>query len=237
MLYVCIYYCCLYNVFIFFFFFFSSRRRHTRCSRDWSSDVCSSDLDALKGSMEESGAMTPESPRAPILRLGAQLQSIASRRQDERSPDAADAILWETDAHGATTFISSGWAQYTGQPRPEALGEGWAGPVHPEDRGPAREAFLAAVARREPFAIDYRLRRRDGSYRWVMNSGRPRYGAGHEFLGCVGSVLDVHELSQAEEARRESESRLHEFLSTLSHELRNPLAPLHNSLQLLRLAD
>ncbi len=202
--------------------------------------------------------MTTESPRELLVRLGALLQSIASRREADGTPEAADAMLWTAAPDGAWTFASRGWCEHTGQTQAQALGEGWSAAVHAEDRGRARRVFLDAAAKREPYAVDYRLRRRDGAWRWVMDSGRPRYGAAGELAGYLGSVLDVHELSQAEEARREAEERLRllveeraglvrelqeadrrkdEFLATLSHELRNPLAPLRNALLLLRRSD
>jgi PAS domain S-box-containing protein len=188
--------------------------------------------------------MTPESPREPLVRLGALLQSIASRRESEATPDVADAILWMSGPDGRCIFMSRGWTAYTGQSQAEALGLGWTSFVHPEDRERAGRVYASALAAREPYAVDYRLRRRDGAWRWVLDSGRPRREAGGEFAGHTGSVLDVHELSLAVEERdrlmrelEEADRRKDEFLATLSHELRNPLAPLRNSLQLLRLAD
>ena len=188
--------------------------------------------------------MTPESPRELLVRLGALLQSIASRREAGASADAADAILWMTGPDGGCAAMSRGWTEYTGQPQSEALGAGWTALVHPEDRERAGRVYGAALERREPFAMDYRLRRRDGAWRWVLDSGRPRRGAGGEFAGHTGSVLDVHELSVALEERErlmreleQADRRKDEFLATLSHELRNPLAPLRNSLQMLGLME
>jgi PAS domain S-box-containing protein len=188
--------------------------------------------------------MTRESPREMLVRLGALLQSIASRREADGTPDAADAMLWTAAPDGAWTFASRGWCEHTGQTQAQALGEGWSAAVHAEDRGRARRVFLDAAAKREPYAVDYRLRRRDGAWRWALDSGRPRYGADGKLAGYLGSVLDVHELSQLAEERaslvrelQEADRRKDEFLATLSHELRNPLAPLRSALQLLRLAD
>ena len=112
--------------------------------------------------------------------------------------DTAPAMLWITDADAMCTFLSRGWYEFTGQTGDSALGLGWTEAVHPQDRDEAGRIFLAANARREAFALDYRLRRRDGEYRWAIDAGRPRFGAKGEFLGFIGSVIDVHELRQSE---------------------------------------
>ena len=84
--------------------------------------------------------------------------------------------------------------------------------------------------------LDFRLRSADGGYRWTIDAGRPRFDESGTFVGFIGSVFDVHERKQAEEALRDADRRKDDFLAVLAHELRNPLAPLRNGLEVLRRA-
>lgn len=122
--------------------------------------------------------------------------------------DSAPAILWVTDGNGRCTFLSRSWFEYTGQGRAEGLGMGWLNAAHPEDRPAMERRFLHANEERKPFAIDYRLRRADGEYRWCIDAGHPRFDEGGEFVGYVGSVIDVHDRKQSELALRLSEDRM-----------------------------
>lgn len=112
--------------------------------------------------------------------------------------DHAPVMLWVTDADGACTYLNKGWYDFTGQTEHEALGAGWLDAVHPEDRDWAGETFLAANARREPFRLEYRLRRHDGAERWAIDAASPRFAADGAFLGYIGSVLDITERKEAE---------------------------------------
>ena len=125
-----------------------------------------------------------------------------SERRFRQTADAAPAILWITEADGRCSFLSRGWYDLTGQTESEALGYGWANAAHPDDAIAARDAFLAATAARAAYAVDFRVRRADGQYRWVIDAGRPRFGAGGEFLGFVGSVIDITDRKLAEERLR-----------------------------------
>ncbi|PAP77123.1 PAS domain S-box protein [Rubrivirga marina] len=158
--------------------------------------------------------------------------------------DAAPAILWVTDPDGRATFLSRDWYDYTGQAEGEALGYGWLDAVHPDDRGPARAAFLDANERQVPFRLDYRLRRHDGVYRWALDAGRPLDEDG--FGGFVGSVIDIDDRRRAEDDVRELNRTLEErvedrtaqvrslsrALTLAEHEERRRLAQvLHDDLQ------
>lgn len=145
-------------------------------------------------------------------------------------------MVWVTEADASCTFLSKSWYEFTGQTPETGLGFGWVEAVHPDDRSLAFKTFMAASAARESFALDYRLLRKDGEYRWAIDAAVPRLGDDGSFLGFIGSVLDITERRQAEDNLREADRRKDEFLATLAHELRNPLAPIRAGLSILRRA-
>ena len=126
----------------------------------------------------------------------------------ERNVDASPAILWITERDGACSYLSRQWFEFTGQRPGEELGTGWTEAVHPEDKPSAAAAFVEASTRHEPYYREFRLRTGDGSYRWVIDAGNPRYDQTGLFLGMAGTVLDIHERRTAEEARAASEAVL-----------------------------
>jgi PAS domain-containing protein len=94
-------------------------------------------------------------------------------------------------------------------------GFGWLDVVHPDDREESGRVFLEANKKREPFTLDYRLRRADGAYRWAIDAGRPRFDEAGAFLGYVGLVIDITERRENEVALRESESRFRQLAKSL----------------------
>ena len=140
--------------------------------------------------------------------------------------DTAPAMLWISDPDGQLTFISRGWFEFSGQDEKQALGMGWFDAVHPDDRSAARNAFLRGHDARAAFEFDYRVRCASGEYRWVLDSARPRFDGAGEFVGHIGSVFDITDRKNAEEAKDE-------FLATLSHELRTPLTSAYGWVKLL----
>ncbi|WP_185716251.1 sensor histidine kinase [Larkinella knui] len=111
-------------------------------------------------------------------------------------------IVWATRPDGLCTYLNQRWYEYTGQLPEAALGMGWLQAVHPEDAQPSGDIFLKANEQQKPFSMDYRLRAIDGTYRWMKDTGRPRFDTDNTFLGFVGSVVDIHELKNMQERLR-----------------------------------
>ncbi len=146
------------------------------------------------------------------IRIAGMMMDISDRKRIESAlrereahfrsmADDAPAMLWVTDRNGSCTFLSRGWHEYTGQSQEQGLALGWLNMVHPDDRGQAGVLFQQALAKQGAFSFDYRLRRRDGIYRWANDAARPRFDSEGSFLGHVGAVIDVHERKQVEELR------------------------------------
>ncbi|WP_205479241.1 PAS domain-containing sensor histidine kinase [Sphingomonas arenae] len=121
--------------------------------------------------------------------------------------DHAPVMLWVTDADGRCTYLNRSWYEFTGQTKEQAEGFGWLDATHPDDRAEAERVFLEANRRGEPFRIEYRLRRHDGKYRWSIDAAAPRFAPTGEFLGYIGSVIDIDERREMEDALRDSEER------------------------------
>ncbi|MDQ6627008.1 MAG: ATP-binding protein [Pseudomonadota bacterium] len=154
---------------------------------------------------------------------------------------AVPAFIWSAGLDGKNDWHSAAWSSFTGRSTNELQGDGWMRSVHPEDLERCVGIRAASFQARAPFSMDFRLRRRDGEYRWVADSGAPRYGADAQPVGYVGSAVDVQErkaleenLAERTQALRHAERRQGQFLAMLSHELRNPLAPIANAASVLR---
>ncbi|QCB41151.1 PAS domain S-box protein [Sphingomonas sp. PAMC26645] len=122
--------------------------------------------------------------------------------------DHAPVMMWVTDPDGNCTYLNRQWYDFTGQTPEEAAGLGWLDVTHPDDKAPAGNIFLDANARQEPFRLEYRLRRADGMYRWAIDAASPRFGPWGEFLGYIGSVIDIGDRREAEDALREANALL-----------------------------
>jgi PAS domain S-box-containing protein len=147
--------------------------------------------------------------------------------------DSAPVHIWMDDEHGRARFVNARYCEFTGLRADELLSAGWHDIVHPDDRERYLEAYREATASRTEHRAIIRLRRHDGVYRRFEVVGLPRF-EGRRCAGYIGCSFDVTERFEAEEALREADRRKDEFLATLAHELRNPLSPMSNAVQLMR---
>jgi len=124
------------------------------------------------------------------------------RESEERFRTLADTVpvmIWLSDAENLGTYFNRPWLEFTGRTLDEELGFGWTTAIHPDDRPRAVEYCEARFAAREPFQMEFRIRRADGEYRWVLDTAAPRFAPGGEFAGYAGSCIDITDRKQAEE--------------------------------------
>ena len=114
--------------------------------------------------------------------------------------NSADALMhWSVRPDLSCDYLSPAWLEFTGCTPEQALGDGWSRGVHPEDLARWLDRCLRAFDEREAFEIEYRLRHRDGEYRWVLDRAVPRYGRNGAFLGYVGCCIDIDDRKRAED--------------------------------------
>jgi PAS domain S-box-containing protein len=135
----------------------------------------------------------------------------AMRESEERFrlvSNTAPVLIWMAGTDKLCTYFNKPWLDFSGRSLSAELGNGWAQGVHAEDLQRCLETYTQAFDRREKFNMEYRLRRHDGEYRWVVDIGVPRFNADHSFAGYIGSCIDVTERKLAEEALSSVSSRL-----------------------------
>ena len=127
--------------------------------------------------------------------------------------DTAPVLIWMTGTDALCNYFNKPWLDFTGRTTEQEVGTGWIQGVHPDDVQGCFDGFLPAFDARKPFRMEYRLRRADGEYRWVIESGIPRYTGAGEFAGYIGSNIDITDLKRAEAERQ----RLHQLEADLAH--------------------
>lgn len=167
----------------------------------------------------------------------------ALRESEQRFRVMADnspVIIWVTDPAGEVTYLNTLWHRFTGQLPQISSGHGWAEVVHPEDVASIYDIFRAAIPQKEHITHEYRLRRHDGEYRWMLDTAHPRFAESGEFMGYIGSVIDITDRKVMEEELRAAADRLQvanaakdEFLGLVSHELRTPITVILGQIDLL----
>jgi len=151
--------------------------------------------------------------------------------------DAAPALIWQFGPDGRLEYVNQRYAEVTGAALADLLPDGWRAGVHPDDLPYFQAASGDALDDRVPFHLRLRVRARDAQWRWFEVHFAPWFAPDGAYRGHVGIGIDITDGVQAEDALREADRRKDEFLAVLAHELRNPLAPISNAVQMLRCAD
>lgn len=107
-------------------------------------------------------------------------------------------MVWLSGPNGECTHFNQVWLDFTGRALAEEIGDGWSTGVHPDDLTHCLATYSDAFAARREFTMEYRLRRHDGEYRWIVDHGVPRTNEQDEFIGYIGSCVDISERKQAE---------------------------------------
>ena len=170
--------------------------------------------------------------------------------------DSAPIMIWLGDGSGQADWFSRSWLEFTGATLEQLVGTGWMDLVHPDDVEPMLERLRVHASAHQPFRNELRIRRHDGQYRWVLNSGTPRASEAGEFAGYIGSCVDITDRKAGEIERegllvRERSARAEadaaraaaehandvkaQFLAAMSHELRTPLNAIGGYVELLEM--
>lgn len=110
--------------------------------------------------------------------------------------NAGQALIWASGTDKLCHYFNDVWLNFTGRTLEMEMGNGWAEGVHPDDLDRCINIYTSAFDKREKFSMEYRLRRFDGEYRWLLDDGAPRYNTEGDFIGYIGFCLDIHESKQ-----------------------------------------
>jgi PAS domain S-box-containing protein len=171
-------------------------------------------------------------------------RDITERRQAEEAlrssetrfqtlADSAPLLIWMSGPEKSCTYVNQGWLEFTGRTIEQELGNGWTTGIHREDYAQCLEVYSSAFDRKEAFKIEYRLRRADGSFRWMYDSGTPRFSSEGDFLGYIGSCIDISDRKQAEAELQ----RAHDEVNKLKNQLQEENIYLQEEIKLAHNVD
>jgi len=161
-----------------------------------------------------------------------ELETAKNEARFRQLADAMPQIVWTARPDGTLDYHNRRWYELTGVPESSGA-DYWVPVVHPDDREKCLDAWGNSMRSGKPFQCEYRIRLASGEYRWHLGRGLCQTDAEGRVERWVGTCTDVEEQKRAEVALLETDRRKDEFLTVLAHELRNPLAPLRSSLDIL----
>jgi PAS domain S-box-containing protein len=136
--------------------------------------------------------------------------------------DSAPVLIWMAGTDKRCFWFNKGWLDFTGRTMEQEIGDGWAQVVHVDDLQRCIDCYVGHFNGREPFRMEYRIRRHDGKYRWIADAGIPRFDDDGSFIGYIGSGIDITEHKQTEEALLRANAELTRFAEISAHHLMEP---------------
>ncbi len=142
----------------------------------------------------------------------AELTVRESEKRFRAVANTAPVMIWMAGTNKGCDFFNMGWLKFRGRTLEEELGDGWTQGLHPDDAEEARQTYHAAFDERKEFQLESRFKRYDGTYRWVVTNGVPRFDSDGSFLGYIGSCVDINDRKMlAEELERQVQERTSEL--------------------------
>src|SRR5262249_12600362 len=126
----------------------------------------------------------------------------------------APVMIWMGDTTAQSIFVNKPWLDFTGLTLGQSLGDNWKQVIHPEDLPGTLEAYTRIFQARQTFEVEYRMRRFDGVYRWVLDSGIPRFDTDGQFAGYIGSSIDITESKQVQQTLQHQNAYLNALNET-----------------------
>jgi PAS domain S-box-containing protein len=185
---------------------------------------------------------------ASFVDISARLKADEARLRTQQEllfvMDSMPQKIWTAAPDGRIEYLNPQWMEFTGLSGDEVRDWTQNDLIHPEDLPHTLAAWTHGFGTGTPIQVEHRFRQADGEYRWHISRCLPMRDADQSIVEWVGSSTDIHTqkqtanaMARAGEAMVDASIRKDEFLAMLAHELRNPLAPIRNALQILQITN